>query len=79
VVEFALRLPREHKMDGARTKIILKDVLARHVPRAAPRQIGSTRSVAPGGKPGELGEDRGWRCGPDERPGVGIVLGEVPG
>src|SRR6185437_11845557 len=33
VVEFALTLPREHKMKGTRTKIILKDVLARHVPR----------------------------------------------
>lgn len=34
VVEFALTLPREQKMMGARTKVILKDVLARHVPRA---------------------------------------------
>ncbi|HUC08901.1 MAG TPA: asparagine synthase (glutamine-hydrolyzing) [Stellaceae bacterium] len=33
VVEFALRLPREHKLVGGRTKIILKEVLARHVPR----------------------------------------------
>jgi asparagine synthase (glutamine-hydrolysing) len=33
VVEFALRLPREYKMAGSRTKIILKDVLARRVPR----------------------------------------------
>jgi asparagine synthase (glutamine-hydrolysing) len=34
VVEFALRLPREYKTAGANTKIILKNVLARHVPRA---------------------------------------------
>src|SRR4029077_12581568 len=34
VVEFALRLPRKYKMAGAKTKIILKDVLARRVPRA---------------------------------------------
>ncbi len=34
VIEFALRLPRQHKSDGTRTKIILKDVLARHVPRS---------------------------------------------
>lgn len=34
VVEFALGLPREYKIVGQRTKIILKDVLARHVPRA---------------------------------------------
>ncbi len=33
VVEFALGLPRVHKIAGGRTKIILKDVLARHVPR----------------------------------------------
>jgi len=33
VVEFALRLPRKHKIAGAKTKIILKDVLARHIPR----------------------------------------------
>ena len=34
VVEFALKLPRTYKRTGARTKIILKEVLARHVPRA---------------------------------------------
>jgi asparagine synthase (glutamine-hydrolysing) len=34
VVEFALRLPREYKIAGPKTKIILKDVLARRVPRA---------------------------------------------
>lgn len=34
VVEFALRLPRNCKRVGAKTKIILKEVLARHVPRA---------------------------------------------
>jgi len=34
VVEFALRLPNEFKIAGTRTKVILKDVLARHVPRA---------------------------------------------
>jgi asparagine synthase (glutamine-hydrolysing) len=34
VIEFALKLPRTHKMAGGRTKIILKEVLARHVPRA---------------------------------------------
>jgi asparagine synthase (glutamine-hydrolysing) len=34
VVEFALGLPREHKIAGATTKIVLKNVLARHVPRA---------------------------------------------
>ena len=34
VVEFALKLPREHKIAGAMTKIVLKNVLARHVPRA---------------------------------------------
>jgi asparagine synthase (glutamine-hydrolysing) len=34
VVELALRLPRGCKMAGAQTKIILKDVLARYVPRA---------------------------------------------
>jgi asparagine synthase (glutamine-hydrolysing) len=34
VIEFALRLPRELKIAGTRTKIILRDVLARHVPRA---------------------------------------------
>jgi len=34
VVEFALSLPREHKLEGTRTKIILKDVLARHMPRS---------------------------------------------
>lgn len=34
VVEFALRLPREFKISGTRTKIILKDVLARHLPRS---------------------------------------------
>ncbi|MBV8774491.1 MAG: asparagine synthase (glutamine-hydrolyzing) [Deltaproteobacteria bacterium] len=33
VVEFALKLPREYKNAGARTKIILKEVLARRVPR----------------------------------------------
>ena len=33
VVEFALRLPRPCKLAGATTKVILKDVLARHVPR----------------------------------------------
>jgi asparagine synthase (glutamine-hydrolysing) len=33
VIEFALNLPREHKREGVRTKILLKDVLARHVPR----------------------------------------------
>ncbi len=34
VIEFALSLPRELKIAGTRTKIILKEVLARHVPRA---------------------------------------------
>jgi asparagine synthase (glutamine-hydrolysing) len=34
VVEFALGLPRERKIVGGRTKIVLKEVLARHVPRA---------------------------------------------
>jgi asparagine synthase (glutamine-hydrolysing) len=34
VVEFALRLPRNQKVAGSRTKIILKAILARHVPRA---------------------------------------------
>ncbi len=34
VVEFALRLPRTYKTVAGKTKIILKDVLARHVPRA---------------------------------------------
>jgi asparagine synthase (glutamine-hydrolysing) len=34
VAEFALRLPRSCKLSGGRTKIILKEVLARHVPRA---------------------------------------------
>jgi len=34
VVEFALRLPLQCKLAGTRTKIILKDVLARYVPRA---------------------------------------------
>ena len=33
VVEFALALPREQKASGGKTKIILKNVLARHVPR----------------------------------------------
>lgn len=33
VVEFALRLPLECKLAGTKTKIILKDVLARYVPR----------------------------------------------
>jgi asparagine synthase (glutamine-hydrolysing) len=33
VVEFALKLPRKYKTAGAKTKIILKDVLARRVPR----------------------------------------------
>ena len=33
VIEFALRLPREHKIAGTKTKIVLKNVLARHVPR----------------------------------------------
>jgi asparagine synthase (glutamine-hydrolysing) len=33
VVEFALKLPRACKSIGARTKILLKQVLARHVPR----------------------------------------------
>jgi asparagine synthase (glutamine-hydrolysing) len=33
VVEFALRLPRQYKTAGKRTKIILKDILARRVPR----------------------------------------------
>src|SRR5438477_6973893 len=33
IVEFALRLPRDHKMAGSRTKILLKRVLARYVPR----------------------------------------------
>ena len=33
VVEFALGLGREHKTAGGKTKIMLKDVLARHVPR----------------------------------------------
>lgn len=33
VVEFALALPRECKVAGGKTKIILKDVLARHLPR----------------------------------------------
>jgi len=33
VVEFALRLPRERKVAGANTKLILKDILARRVPR----------------------------------------------
>ena len=33
VVEFALKLPRQYKMAGARTKIILKDILGRRVPR----------------------------------------------
>jgi asparagine synthase (glutamine-hydrolysing) len=32
IVEFALRLPRKHKIAGAKTKVILKDVLARHLP-----------------------------------------------
>jgi asparagine synthase (glutamine-hydrolysing) len=34
VVEFALRLPLDCKISGTRTKVILKDVLARYVPRA---------------------------------------------
>src|SRR4029077_4998498 len=34
VVEFALKLPRTYKMAAGKTKIILRDVLARHVPRA---------------------------------------------
>jgi asparagine synthase (glutamine-hydrolysing) len=34
VVEFALALPREYKIAGGRTKILLKNVLARHLPRA---------------------------------------------
>ena len=34
VVEFALGLPREYKIAGGRTKILLKNVLARHLPRA---------------------------------------------
>src|SRR6202158_4119833 len=29
------------------------------------------------GEPVELGEDGGWGCSPDERLGLGIVLGEV--
>jgi asparagine synthase (glutamine-hydrolysing) len=33
IVEFALRLPREYKTVGTRTKIILKEILARRVPR----------------------------------------------
>jgi asparagine synthase (glutamine-hydrolysing) len=33
VVEFALNLPRQYKTDGANTKIILKDILSRRVPR----------------------------------------------
>jgi asparagine synthase (glutamine-hydrolysing) len=33
VIEFALRLPLDYKLAGAKTKIILKDVLARYVPR----------------------------------------------
>ncbi|MBV8121799.1 MAG: asparagine synthase (glutamine-hydrolyzing) [Alphaproteobacteria bacterium] len=33
VVEFALALPREQKLASGKTKIILKNVLARHVPR----------------------------------------------
>jgi asparagine synthase (glutamine-hydrolysing) len=33
VVEFALGLSREHKLARGRTKVILKNVLARHVPR----------------------------------------------
>jgi asparagine synthase (glutamine-hydrolysing) len=33
VVEFALALPREQKRASGKTKIILKNVLARHVPR----------------------------------------------
>jgi asparagine synthase (glutamine-hydrolysing) len=33
VVEFALALPREQKLAGGKTKIILKNVLARHLPR----------------------------------------------
>src|SRR5438067_11304468 len=32
VVEFALRLPREYKTAGTRTKTILKTILARRVP-----------------------------------------------
>jgi len=34
VVEFALKLPRDLKIVGTKTKIILKNILARHVPRA---------------------------------------------
>src|SRR5262249_10272150 len=34
VIEFALRLPRELKAVGARTKIILKKVLGHHLPLA---------------------------------------------
>ena len=34
VVEFALSLPRQHKVAGPRTKIILKEVLARYLPPA---------------------------------------------
>ena len=33
VVEFALRLPRRYKAAGGETKLILKEVLARYVPR----------------------------------------------
>jgi asparagine synthase (glutamine-hydrolysing) len=34
VVEFALRLPLEHKLQDGRGKRVLRDVLYRHVPRA---------------------------------------------
>src|SRR5205807_1002355 len=34
VVEFALKLPRQYKLSGTNTKFILKEILARRVPRA---------------------------------------------
>ena len=34
VVEFALKLPRQYKLNGTNTKFILKEILARRVPRA---------------------------------------------
>jgi len=54
VVEFALGLPRRYKTAGSATKIILKDVLARYVPRPLferPKQ-GFESPIGP------------WLCGP---------------